>query len=124
MLEFSIPLQRVAHGAHQNEAEAMLEADRDRLQGAEARLLGELREHYAALQAAHEMETLTRQRVMPLAELAYNGALEGYKNGRVDFATLLEAKRQIQKAHLDELNASVEQQIHLAEIERLIGEDL
>jgi len=42
----------------------------------------------------------------------------------VDFATLLEAKRQIQKAHLDELNAEVEQQIHLAEIERLIGEDL
>jgi len=67
---------------------------------------------------------LTHQRLMPLAELAYNGALEGYKNGRVDFATLLEAKRQTQKAHLDELNASVEQQIHLAEIERLIGEDL
>ena len=124
MLEFSIPLQRASHGAHQSEAEAMLEADRDRLQGAEARLLGELREHYAALHAAHEMEMLTHQRVMPLAELAYNGALEGYKNGRVDFATLLEAKRQIQKAHLDELNAEVEQQIHLAEIERLIGEDL
>ena len=124
MLEFSIPLQRATHGAHQSEAEAMLEADRDRLQGAEARLLGELREHYAALQAAQEVEMLTHQRVMPLAELVYNGALEGYKNGRVDFATLLEAKRQIQKARLDELNAGVEQQIHLAEIERLIGEDL
>jgi outer membrane protein TolC len=124
MLEFSIPLQRASHGAHQSEAEEMLQADRDRLQGAEARLLGELRGHYAALQAAHEMETLTHQRVMPLAELAFNGAIEGYKNGRVDFATLLEAKRQIQKARLDELNASVEQQIHLAEVERLIGEDL
>lgn len=124
MLEFTIPLQRASHGAHQREAEEMLQADRTRLMGAEARLMGELREHYAALQAAREQETLTRQRVLPLAELAYNGALEGYRNGRVDFATLLEAKSQIQKARLDELNACVEQQIHLAEIERLTGEEL
>lgn len=124
MLEFTIPLQRAGHGAHQREAEEMLQADRTRLMGAEARLMGELREHYAALQAAREQEELTRQRVLPLAELAYNGALEGYRNGRVDFATLLEAKRQIRKARLDELNASVEQRIHLAEIERLTGEEL
>ena len=124
MLEFTIPLQRSTHGAHQSEAEEMLQADRSRLQGIEARLLGELREHYAELQAAREQEKLTRERVVPLVELAYNGALEGYRNGRVDFATLLDAKRQIQKARLDELNASVEQQIHLAEIERLIGEEL
>ena len=124
MLEFSIPLQRALHSAQQSEAEEMLQADRHRLLGAKTRLLSELREHYSALQAAREQETLTHQRVEPLAELAYNGALEGYRNGRIDFATLLEAKRQIQKAHLDELNASVEQQIHLAEIERLIGEEL
>ena len=124
MLEFSVPLQRATHGAQQSEAEEMLQADRARLQGAETRLMGELREHYAALQAAREKEVLTRQRVVPLAELAYNGALEGYRNGRVDFATLLEAKRQTQNVRLDELNASVDQQIHLAEIERLIGEEL
>jgi outer membrane protein TolC len=124
MLEFSVPLQNATHEAQQSEAEEMLQADRSRLLGAERRLLGELREHCAALQAAREQEVLTRQRVVPLAELAYNGALEGYRNGRVDFATLMEAKRQIQKARLDDLNASVEEQIQLAEIERLIGEDL
>ena len=124
MLEFTVPLQKTSHGAHQNEAEQMLQGDRSRLMAAEARLMGELREHLAALQAAREQETLTQQSVLPLAELAFNGALEGYRNGRVDFATLLEAKRQIQKAKLDELNARVEQQIHLAEIERLTGEDL
>jgi outer membrane protein TolC len=124
MLEFSIPLQRVSHGAHQSEADAMLQAERERQQGAQARLQGELREHLAALQADGEQQSLIRQRVLPLAELAFNGALEGYRNGRVDFATLLEAKRQIQKARLDELNARVEQQIHLAEVERLLGEEL
>ncbi|MBI3901656.1 MAG: TolC family protein [Nitrosomonadales bacterium] len=124
MLEFTVPLQRSSHGAHQREAEEMLQADRARLMGAEARLLAELREHYAALQGAREQETLTQQQVLPLAELAFNGALAGYQNGRVDFATLLEARRQIQKAKLDELDARIEQQIHLAEIERLTGEEL
>lgn len=124
MIEFSIPLQRASHGAHQREAGEMQEAEQARLIAIEARLMGELREHYAALQAAREQEELTRQSVLPLAELAFNGALEGYRNGRVDFATLLDSKRQIQKAKLDELNARIAQQIHLAEIERLTGEDL
>jgi outer membrane protein TolC len=124
MFEFSIPLQRASHGAHQHEAEEMLQADRARLTGAKARLAGELGERYAALQAGRDQEALIKRRLIPLAELAYNGALEGYRNGRVDFATLLEAKRQIQKARLDELNARVDQQMQLAEIERIMGEEL
>ena len=124
MLEFSIPLQSGIHHAHQHEAGEMLQASRARQQALEARLLGELREHYAALQAAQQQATLTRQRALPLAELAFKGALAGYQSSRVDFSTLLDAKRQVQKARLDELNASIEQQIHLAEIERLTGEEL
>lgn len=124
MLEFTIPMQSGAHHAHRHEAEEMLEASRDRQQVAVARLLAELRERFAALQAAQEQEKLIQQRSSPLAELAFKGALAGYQNGRVDFATLLEAKRQVQKTKLDELDASVEQQIRLAEIERLIGEEL
>ena len=124
MLEFSIPLQRPSHHAHQREADEMLEASRSRQQATGVRLLGELREHYAALQAASEQESLTLQRVLPLAELAFKGALAGYQSGGVDFATLLEAKRQVQKAKLDQLNAAVAKQIHLAEIERLTGEEL
>jgi outer membrane protein TolC len=102
----------------------MLAASQARSRAAEARLLGELRERYAALQAAQQQGTLIAQRALPLAELAFRGALAGYQNGTVDFATLLEAKRQVQKAKLDQLNAEVAQQINLAEIERLIGEDL
>lgn len=124
MLEFTIPLHHEAHHAHQHEADEMLAASQARSRAAEARLLGELRERYAALQAAQQQGTLIAQRALPLAELAFRGALAGYQNGTVDFATLLEAKRQVQKAKLDQLNAEVAQQINLAEIERLIGEDL
>jgi len=124
MLEFTIPLQSGAHHAHRHEADEMLDASRDRQQATTARLLGELRERYAALQAAQQQANVIQQRALPLAELAFQGALAGYQNGRVDFATLLEAKRQLQKTKMDELNARVEQQMRLAEIERLIGEEL
>lgn len=124
MLEFTLPLQRLAHHAHQHEAGEMLAASQSRQQAAEARLLGELREHLAALQGARSQQALTRQRILPLAELAFKGALAGNQSGQVNFATLLDARRQLQKARLDALNAEVAQQIHLAEIERLIGEQL
>jgi outer membrane protein TolC len=42
----------------------------------------------------------------------------------VDFATLLEAQRQIRKAKQDREKANAEAQMRLAEIERLLGEDL
>jgi len=42
----------------------------------------------------------------------------------VDFATLLDAQRQIRKARQDAIKAQAEQQMRLAEIERLVGEDL
>ncbi len=124
MLEFTIPLQRGAHYAHQHEADEMLAASQARKQAADARLLAELREQYAALQAAQQQGKLVEESSIPLAEIAFRGALAGYQTGKVDFTTLLEAKRQIQKAKLDSLNAEVAQQMRLAEIERLIGEDL
>lgn len=124
MLEFTVPLHSEARGAQQREAEEAAEAGRARLRAAQARLAGELRQRYAALEAAGQQEALDSQRALPLAELAFKGALAGYRNGNVDFATLLEAKRQVQKARLDELDAQVAQQVNLAGIEQLIGEDL
>lgn len=124
MLEFTLPLQRLAHRAHQHEADAMVAAGQARQQAAEARLLGELHEHLAALQSARSQQALTRQRILPLAELAYKGALAGNQSGQINFPTLLEARRGLQQARFDALDIEVEQQIHFAEIERLIGEPL
>ena len=54
----------------------------------------------------------------------FKAALAGYETGKVDFATLLDAQRQIRKAKQDLLKAQVEAQVRLADIERLLGEDL
>ena len=58
------------------------------------------------------------------AELTFNSALASYENGKVDFATLLEAQQQIRKARQIQIKAQAEAQIRLADIEKLLGEDL
>jgi outer membrane protein TolC len=61
---------------------------------------------------------------LPQAELTFQSALAGYETGKVDFSSLLDAQRQIRKAKQDIIKAKAEQQARLADIERLIGEDL
>ena len=62
--------------------------------------------------------------MLPQSDLSLRSALAAYENGKVDFATLLDAQRQIRKAQMDRLKAQVEAQMRLAEIERIVGEDL
>jgi outer membrane protein TolC len=56
--------------------------------------------------------------------LTFRSALAGYENGKVDFATLLDAQKAIRLARQGQIKMRVEQEVRLAEIERMIGEDL
>ena len=51
-------------------------------------------------------------------------ALAGYENGKVDFATLLDAQRQIRLARQSQLKAQADAQIRLAEVEKLLPENI
>jgi outer membrane protein TolC len=124
MFEFNIPLQQGTRRSQEREAERMLEAASARKEALGHRLNGELGAAVASLEAAVKTEQITRDRLLPQAELTFNAALAGYENGRVDFATLLDAQRQIRNARLALLRAQAGQQLRLADIERLLGEDL
>jgi outer membrane protein, heavy metal efflux system len=124
MLEMNIPLQQDSRRSQEREAERMLEASRARRQASANQLLTELAENVSAFEAARRIETLSRGDLLPQAELTFQSALAGYQNGKVDFATLLDAQRQIRKAKQDVIKAQAEQQARLAEIEKLVGEDL
>lgn len=124
MLEFTIPLQQSSHSAHRQEADENLRASQAREQALGQNLSAELGEHKAALMASTEQLQLIRQQTMPLVEMAFKSALAAYQNGRLDYATLWQARREVQRNKLDELDALTNQQIHLAEIERLLGEPL
>jgi outer membrane protein, heavy metal efflux system len=124
MVEFNIPLQQGTRRAQEYEADAMLAASESRKQALLNQMLADLSESVSGLETSRRTESLTATQLLPQAELTYQSALTGYENGKVDFATLLDAQRQILNARQQQLKAQLEAQLRLAEIERLLGEDL
>lgn len=124
MVEMNIPLQQGSRRSQEREAERMVEAARARREASANQLLAELSENLAALDSARWVEKLARDELLPQSELTFQAALAGYETGKVDFATLLDAQRQIRRAKQDAIKAQAEQQARLADIERLVGEDL
>ncbi|BCK87837.1 hypothetical protein MIZ01_1634 [Sideroxyarcus emersonii] len=124
MVEFSIPLQQSARRSQEHEAEAMLAAASARKQSALNQAESSLSENLSALESARRTETLIATRLLPQSELTYQSALAGYQTGKVDFATLVDAQRQILQARQQQLKAQLEAQSRLADIEKLLGEEL
>ena len=124
MFEINIPLQRDSRRAQEREAELNLEVARLRRQGTLNQSLAELSESLAGLDVARRLESLVTTGLLPQAELNLNAALAGYENGRVDFAAVLDAHRALRRARLELVKARADQQIRLAEIEKMVGEEL
>lgn len=124
MVELNIPLQQESRRSQERESEAMLAAARARKEATANRILSALTENLSGLDAAQRTGLLSSGSLLPQANVTFESALTGYQNGRVDFATLLDAARQILNAKLEVLKAQTDVQMRLAEIERLLGEEL
>ncbi len=124
MIELNIPLQQASRRSQERESEAMLTAARARQESASNQVLAELSESLSGMEAARRTETQTRTSLLPQSELNLQAALAGYETGHVDFAALLDAQRQIRRARQTQIRAQAEAQLRLAEIERLLGDDL
>ncbi|MDD5175441.1 MAG: TolC family protein [Sterolibacterium sp.] len=124
MFELNIPLQQESRRSQEREAEKMTDAAHARKEATANQLLADLSENLSAIDAARRTEMLVQTSLLPQSELTFQAALAGYETGKLDFATLLDAQRQIRKAKQDIVKAQAEQQARLADIERLIGEDL
>lgn len=124
MVEFNIPLQQESRRSQEREADAMLAASGARKEALLNQTLSELSESLYGLETARRTESLASTRLLPQSELTYQSALAGYETGKVEFTMLIEAQRQILKAKQQLLKAQVDAQLRLAEIERLLGEEL
>lgn len=124
MLEVAIPLQQGVRRSQEREAERMRDAAVARQRAVFVRLQGELGSAIAAFDTARQTEALIVGQLLPQAQLTFESALAGYENGKVDFATLLDAQRAIRKARADIVKAQADQQMRLAELERIVGEEL
>jgi outer membrane protein, heavy metal efflux system len=124
MLEVNIPWQTDVIRASVNEAQAMSDAATARREATAAQLQSELGQNWASLDALREQGEIVRSTLLPQVQLTFESALSSYQTGRVDFSTLLDAQRQVRRTQLDLLKIELEQQMRLAEIERIVGEDL
>jgi len=124
MVELNIPLQQETRRSQERESEAMLAAAKARKEATANRILSVLTENLSGLDAAQRTELLSSNGLLPQANVTFESALASYQTGRVDFATLLDAARQILDAKLEVLKAQTDAQMRLAEIERLLGEEL
>ncbi len=124
MVEVNIPLQQGTRRSQEAEAQAMVDASRARSEALANQLVGELGDNVNALEAARSTEALVTDQALPQSQLSLRSALAAYENGRLDFTALLDAQRQIRKTRQDGLKAQADAQMRLAEIERIVGEDL
>ena len=124
MVELNIPLQQESRRSQERESEAMLAAAKARKEATANRILSTLAESLAGLDAAQRTESLSAGGLLPQAKVTFESALAGYQTGKVDFAAVLDAVRQILNARREVLKAQADAQMRLAEIERLLGEEL
>ncbi len=124
MIEFNIPLQQSSRRAQEHEAEAMLAASNARKTALLDQIESTLSENLSALETARSTEALIATRLLPQADLTVQSALAGYETGKVDFAMLIDAQKQRLKARQQQLQAQTDMQLRLADIEKLLGEEL
>jgi len=124
MIELNIPLQQSSRRSQERESEVMLSAARSRRESTANQVLAELSGNLSGLDAARQTESLMTNSLLPQAELTFQAALAGYQNGKVDFSTLLDAQKQIRQSKQYQIKAQADAQMRLADIERLIGDEL
>jgi len=124
MVEFNIPLQQASRRSQEGEAEAKLAASTARQVSLLDQVQSALSDNISGLESAKRTQAIIDVRLLPQAQLSYQSAMSGYIAGKVDFSSLLEAQRQILKVRQQGIRAQYDAQLRLADIERLIGEEL
>lgn len=124
MVSFALPLQWGLRRAQLSEAATRLAASRARRDVTRAELQGQIGEAYAALVSARQGERILRDINVPQAKVVLQSALASYQLGRVDLPTVLLAEQGVLRVTLDQITLTVEQQVRLAALERVLGGDL
>jgi cobalt-zinc-cadmium efflux system outer membrane protein len=124
MVGLKVPLQWGLREAWEREAAANVGAAHRRRDAADANVRGELSNAFWALDGLRRIATLLSDVQLPETRLALQTSLRGYEQGRSNLNSVLDTEQRVFETMLRLLAVQVEQQVRLAEIERLIGSDL
>jgi len=124
MVTATVPIRWGLHQSEIGEAKAMAGAARSKREAATQDVADALAEASIGLDSARQVETLLRDNQLPEAEIGFQAAAKGYELGRAEFLDVLTAEQQLWRSNADLIKIRFEQQIRLAEIEKLIGGEL
>ncbi|MBF0562892.1 MAG: TolC family protein [Alphaproteobacteria bacterium] len=124
LLEVNIPLQWGLHRSQQQSAADAAATTRSRRLAAEREIENGLQEACLALNTARRIGLVLAENNLPQAQASFQASMKGYELSRNGMADVLASLDRLRRAQIDLLNALYEQQKHLAEIERLVGNRL
>ncbi|MEO0035770.1 MAG: Cobalt-zinc-cadmium resistance protein CzcC [Pseudomonadota bacterium] len=124
MVSMNVPLQGSLRESEIGEAKAMAGAARTRRELRALELGNEVSDAWISLKSAREVEKLLRESQLPQAEIGFQAAAKGYELGRTDLLDVLLTEQQLWKSNIDLVKMRFEQQIRLAELEKLVGGEL
>ena len=124
MVAMNIPLQWNLRTSEIGEAKAMAGAARTKRELRALELGNEVADAWISLKSAREVEKLLRESQLPQAEIGFQAAAKGYELGRSDLIDVLQTEQQLWKSNIDLIKVLFEQQMRLAELEKLVGGDL
>ncbi|GAB0057157.1 hypothetical protein SIID45300_01480 [Candidatus Magnetaquicoccaceae bacterium FCR-1] len=124
MLNLNLPVVTGWRRAGEREAEAKTGAAQERWNAARLQLESSLREALLSLEEARLVEKSADEVLLPQARVAVRSSLKGYETGITEASMVLDAVQRLKKFQIERLKAQFDQQVRLAEIERLVGGDL
>lgn len=122
-VQANLPIFSGKNRARVAEGEARVAAARAESHALENRILAEVADAFAEVQAETRQAQL-HHKLIPLARQALSSALASYAAGRGTFATVLDAERDLQMHELDLAAHLAAYAQRLAELERAVGSDV
>lgn len=124
MISATIPLQWGLHESQIGEAKAKASASRLKRETLSRDIEESLTNAWISLKSSREVETLLRDNQLPQAKIGFESVTNGYALGKSNFVDVLTAEQQLWTTDIELIKVQFEQQMRLAEIEKLIGGDL
>lgn len=118
---FNIPLQWGLRQAQQAQAKAKLAEARARASASRLELSAAIIEALQNLRAANARERAMRTQQLPRLEEAVQAARRAYAVDQADLADAIEAAHRLKQVEIEHIRMLFEQQVLLAELERLLG---
>jgi outer membrane protein, heavy metal efflux system len=124
MVSMNVPLQWGLRHSEIGEAKAMAAAARAKREVRALELGNEVADSFISLKSAREVEKLLRENQLPQAEIGFQAAAKGYELGRADLLDVVTTEQQLWKSNIDLIKVLFDEQMRLAELEKLVGGDL